>query len=159
VDDYVSVPYNSNLNVVNNKFTIAMWLNMNTQAGTERYILGKFNYLNSGYYIFMYSGENKVSFGFHGGGIVWILKTSDITYNQWQHIAVTLDGNIMKVYLNGTLNSMRNDVGTVGTDTIDLTIGGHRPAFVVGNKFIDEVRIYNRALSDAEIQALYNATK
>jgi hypothetical protein len=159
VDDYVRVPYNPNLNVLNNKFTIAMWLNMNTQTGTERYILGKFNYLNSGYYIFMYSGENKVSFGFHGGGIVWILKTSDITYNQWQHIAVTLDGNIMKVYLNGILISSTNGVGAIGTDTNNLTIGGITPSLRVGNKFIDDARIYNRALSDAEIQALYNATK
>jgi len=159
VNDYVNILYNPNLNVVNNKFTIAMWLNMNTPADRGRQILGKFSYLGSGYYVFMYSGENRISFGFHGGGSVWISKSNDITYNQWQYIAVTLDGNIMKVYLNGTLNSMRNDVGTVGTDTIDLTIGGYVPAYVVGNKFIDEVRIYNRALSDAEIQAIYNATK
>jgi hypothetical protein len=73
--------------------------------------------------------------------------------NKWQHVTVTLTGSTLKTYLNGTLVSTNNSAsnnsnGTAATIGSDIVHG--RP--FDGN--IDDVRIYNRALSDAEIRVL-----
>jgi hypothetical protein len=73
--------------------------------------------------------------------------------NKWQHVTVTLTGSTLKTYLNGTLVSTNNSAsnnsnGTAATIGSDIVHG--RP--FDGN--IDDVRIYNRALSDAEIRVV-----
>ncbi|MDD5551724.1 MAG: LamG domain-containing protein [Candidatus Pacebacteria bacterium] len=142
------------LDVVNNNITIEMWLRMNTEKGIERYILGKYVYLQSGYYIFMYSHEDLVSFGFHGGGSAHIVKTKNIEYKKWQHIVVTLNGNITSTYLNGEFQNS-GSAPLVGSNDINLIIGGLTSVHRAGDKDIDEVRIYNRALTAHEIKVLY----
>lgn len=84
----------------------------------------------------------------------------------WHHLATIYDGQTMRLYLDGILQS--TEVNTAGCHTNDspLFIGkqiypwhdGHelRPDQVF-NGAIDEVRIYNRALSEAEIQSLYGS--
>jgi hypothetical protein len=57
---------------------------------------------------------------------------------------------------------MLNNKGTKSftpTKTVNITIAGYSPANLVFNGIIDEVRLYNRALSDTEIKAIYDATK
>jgi len=80
--------------------------------------------------------------------------------NQWDLLTGTWDGNTLKLYLNGLLQSTNNNVPL---GSIDDCLGGtlriglwweNDPAWFHGT--IDEVRIYNRALSDEEVLTLYN---
>ena len=76
--------------------------------------------------------------------------------NAWSHIAATYDGATLRLYLNGTLVSSQARTGAIATSTNPLQIGGDS---IYGQFFqgaIDEVRIYNRALAQAEIQADMN---
>jgi hypothetical protein len=77
--------------------------------------------------------------------------------NIWYHITFTFDGSTFKIYVNGVLENSIVHTGTMQSIT-GWDIGG-RPGAVSFPGLIDEVSIYNRALSDAEIQALCNATK
>ena len=75
------------------------------------------------------------------------------TTGQWQHLAGSYDGATARVYLDGTLIASRSFAGNVGdSNTWHIGAYGSSPGqFFDG--LIDDVRIYDRALSVAEIQA------
>lgn len=76
--------------------------------------------------------------------------------NTWSHIAVTYDGTKMSYYLNGVLSASSSISGAITASSDALTIGGNVYSGQNWKGFIDEVRIYNRALSAAEIVADMN---
>ena len=59
----------------------------------------------------------------------------------------------MRLYVNGTQVASRAQTGTIQTTTNPLWIGGNSPYGEYFKGLIDEVRVYNRALTQAEIQA------
>jgi hypothetical protein len=81
--------------------------------------------------------------------------------NSWGHLACVYDGSALRLYINGAEISSASASGAnnVGAYNTNLTIGSDwiGSKLVVGK--IDDVRLYNRALSAAEIKAIYNATK
>jgi Concanavalin A-like lectin/glucanases superfamily/Fibronectin type III domain len=77
---------------------------------------------------------------------------SALTANTWIHLATTYDGATFRLYVNGVEVASRAQTGSMATSTNPLQIGGDS---VYGQYFtglIDEVRVYNRALSASEIQ-------
>lgn len=71
--------------------------------------------------------------------------------NAWSHLALTYDGTNMRLYVNGALVATRAQTGPIATSNAPLRIGGNA---VWGEWFagqIDEARVYNRALSAAEV--------
>jgi len=83
--------------------------------------------------------------------------TGALTANTWAHLAATYDGATMRLYVNGVLVASRAQAGASATSANPLQIGGDS---IYGQYFtgmIDEVRIYNRALSVTEIQTDMNS--
>jgi hypothetical protein len=79
--------------------------------------------------------------------------TAQVPANAWTHLAATHDGTTLRLYVNGVQVGSRAVSGALLTSTGVLRIGGNS---IWGEFFqgrIDELRIYNRALSAAEIQA------
>lgn len=72
--------------------------------------------------------------------------------NAWSHLAATYDGTTARLYINGTPVASQAQTGTLTTATQPLSIGMNW-----GGR-IDEVRIYNRALSAGEIQTNMNTS-
>jgi hypothetical protein len=76
--------------------------------------------------------------------------------NQWTHLAGTYDGSALRLYVNATQVSSLTQTGGIQVTGSPLRIGGD----TYGGEFfpgrIDEVRIYNRALSQSEIQTDMN---
>jgi Concanavalin A-like lectin/glucanases superfamily/PQQ enzyme repeat len=82
--------------------------------------------------------------------------TSPLTANTWSHLAATYDGATIRLYVNGVQVASRAQTGAIATSMNPLQIGGDS---IYGQYFagrIDEVRIYNRALSVTEIQSDMN---
>jgi hypothetical protein len=73
--------------------------------------------------------------------------------NVWYHIVTTFDGQSLKMYVNGVLEGTATYAGALGTSTNALRIGKQTVYNFQG--VIDEIRIYNRALSAAEIQTSF----
>jgi hypothetical protein len=82
---------------------------------------------------------------------------SMLTANTWAHVAGTYDGTTLRLYVNGALVRSAAATGEMPTTAGLLGIGGKTfgsAQFFAG--VIDEVRIYNRALTQAQIQADMN---
>ena len=80
--------------------------------------------------------------------------------NQWVHVAVTLGNGTAKLYVNGALKATMSGVTIKPSDFQPSAnyIGKSQFPDPLFNGMVDEFRIYNRVLSDAEIGAVYNQT-
>lgn len=94
---------------------------------------------------------------FHANGIGGIRSTQVITDNVWHHFAVTYDGATATIYIDGTLDVSGSRSGTIEHTDDRVFIGNnsdHWTRYFDGG--LDDVRIYNRALSEDEVLQLYN---
>ena len=78
---------------------------------------------------------------------------SALPTSTWSHLGATYDGATLRLYVNGTQVSSRSLPGTITISSGALRIGGNTVWGEYFSGLIDEVRIYNRALTAAEIQA------
>ncbi|MGA3019851.1 MAG: chitobiase/beta-hexosaminidase C-terminal domain-containing protein [Bryobacteraceae bacterium] len=75
--------------------------------------------------------------------------------NAWTHLAMTYDGSVEQLFVNGVPVASRPQLGPINNESQPMYIGGPFQGgdySSVFNGMIDEVRIYNRALNQAEIQ-------
>ena len=87
-----------------------------------------------------------------GGSYADAFGTAVLPANSWSHLAETYDGAALRLYVNGTQVASTAHTGTIASSTNPLQIGGDR---IYGQFFaglIDEVRVYNVALTAAQIQ-------
>ena len=142
----------------NQNRTIDLWFNETSPIADESFLAGygsAFGSYNEAYEIFTrnyYSKPGQVSFSQWGGGI----SGPTIQDGQWYNLAVTNSGDLATLYLNG------NEVAS-GSATIDTpsnapfyigTIGNATGTIRKMNGLIQDVAIYNTALSQSEIQAI-----
>jgi hypothetical protein len=81
---------------------------------------------------------------------------SNLTMNVWHHLVGTYDGTTLKLYKNGSLIGTNTGSFSLSTITENLFFG-KQGAF--GNYFkgkLDDIRIYNRDISDCEVDSLFN---
>ncbi len=87
----------------------------------------------------------------------WVNTGYVAPLNQWTHVAVTYDGGVVKTYINGTLFHTYSGSGAIGdidNSQNDFRVGGRQAASQNFQGRIDEVRVYNRALSASEVTTL-----
>ena len=142
----VTIPDSASLHLTTG-MTLEAWVDPSTVTSVWRDVIYKGN---DNYYLSATSTSNKVP---AGGGIVGssyreAYGTSALVTNTWTYLAATFDGTAMRLYVNGALVSTKTGaVGTLATSTNALQIGGDS---IYGQYFkglIDEVRIYNTALT------------
>jgi hypothetical protein len=164
---YINVPHDDSLNLQN--ITLSAWVYDYNHNGSSSMILLKGKWTTKGgqkrQYGFSstYGSQAIADFGLFNVSGKWegIRSTSHTPLNQWKHIVVTYDGQQQKMYLDGELHNSRNAAFDVFTpqNPESLTIGAgfteHNTPLGPKDGLIDDLRIYNRALSDIEIQNLY----
>ncbi len=83
-------------------------------------------------------------------------SSSTVAEGSWSHAAMTYDGSNIKVYLNCSLENTTNYSSAITTNNVDVSIGrrlvGASPSYFSG--LIDDLRIYNTALSADDIRSL-----
>jgi hypothetical protein len=81
-----------------------------------------------------------------------------LSKNTWYFLTATYDGQKVKFYINGKIKAEYNFTHPVHTSHEALYIGSSYPgSYEVFSGRIDELRIYNRAISESEIQQLYQS--
>ncbi|MFA5098835.1 MAG: LamG-like jellyroll fold domain-containing protein [Candidatus Paceibacterota bacterium] len=166
-NDYVDCGNANSLKNITNKITIAYWVYINSYpAGNYTSVVEK-GYAPIAGRSWM-SGMTST-----GSGYFFIRKGDDSTYSYpddlgwtiiplgtWMHMVHIFDGSRTygATYRNGNLDHERTNLGfsNIYISNYNVTVGKDSYYF---NGKIDDVRIYNRALSAVEIQAIYNATK
>jgi len=148
VDDYVQISNSANLVNWANGFSVGFWMKSITGGIRDDYIIGKYH--------------NSWCFRKLNAGTTWGFslnnKDAQVTVSDgtWTYIVATYYGTTATVYKNGTQVSSTN-VGNYTSDGYNIrlgTRGADLTFFYEG--IIDDVRIYNRALSPDEISSLYN---
>ena len=91
-------------------------------------------------------------------GTVVVQGATPVRAQEWVHVALVCDGAEGRVYLNGVVDGRANVAGKIAESNNELRIGRGEPAGYF-NGTIDDVRIYNRALSAGEVKQLYNIGK
>lgn len=149
--------------------TIALWVG-NDDNTKDTHIIQKWasDSSNKGWMIRNRPQENDgqiatmIGSGFSGAGAYFVTEGLIPAVN-WTHIAITYDGTLFNVYVNG-VQVQSEDIGEDGYtagDVVTPMVIGYRwnndSRFFKGA--IDEVRIYDYALSAAELQALYEADR
>ena len=110
--------------------------------------------------------ENTLQWAISVNGIWhWRNTAVEITQKKWVHIALSFDSSTVKSYMNKELVESFAYTGKTDQTAEPARISGRYGRYNQvsdGSSFngiIDEVRIYNRALSDSEIQLLYQVEK
>ena len=82
-----------------------------------------------------------------------IRGSATLPLGAWSHLAMTYEGTTLRLYVNGTLVGTRAATGALASTTQPLRFGGNGVWSEWFEGSMDEIRIYGRALSAAEIQA------
>lgn len=157
VNDYINVPTSAAINhTTNGTFSISIWVKPNTLTSAwRRGTIVQGSYLNSGYRLGFDNGGAPRFWTGQNGGTLTMFSSTAMTINQWNHVIVTYNNQQAYLYLNG--QQVGSATGTYIAGTNAFRIGALVSEYYSG--YLDDVLIYNRALSADEIQAIYNTTR
>jgi len=166
VDDYVDCGNSDNLRMGGSDFTVSLWfklasIDLSQSLITKGRAFESPPYDNKGWAISFYNGNKHIYFDTYKAGLRQALISNKVFSldGQWYYLTIVKSGTSAQLYLNGQLDKTGSAVDVVEDSVYNVFIGRNGIANDFINGLIDEVRIYNRALSDAEIKALYDATK
>lgn len=162
VDDYVNCGHNPSLDITGD-ITIEAWINTYTttpfvQDIVEKRSDGGQNWDDFSFYI---RSNDELSFHTSMMGAATIYETSNLNLktHTWYHVAATYNSTTLKIYCNGLEVLSENDASGIAVNSYETWIGNNDYIDEYFNGMIDEVRIYNRTLTEGEINAHYERRK
>lgn len=160
--DRIVIPNSETLN--SEDITLTAWIKASANTGLYERIFDK-----DFYHGFALSLSGDWQNGNTRGKLLWetgngTVMGHEADDNQWHHVAAAYDGRTVRCYVDGVETSHRaRKTGPLSTSGWDLCIGNTVVDYgweelMAFDGLIDEVRVYNRALSAGEIQSLATAT-
>jgi hypothetical protein len=137
------------------QLTVAFWMYGTSTSNVDPRVVTK-----------LYSWDVKLNTAnrypqFSSGGKYAMVSTS-VPLNTWRHVVFTFSSGVVKAYMNGAPVALSTNTFT-GTEAIPLQMYGlfigtdpAKTSSFAGN--VDDVRLYNQALSGTDVQALYAGT-
>ena len=159
INDFIRVPNSESLNF-QNAVTINFWIRVDEFFDRESYPLSHGNW------------ENRWKISITDKHIRWTVKNTadvvkdldsetELVLNKLYNVTVLYDGNDYEIYIDGELDAFTSFSGLIKTTAIDLMIGQVLPNEINPNDikynfkgYLDDIRIYNYAISYSDIQAL-----
>lgn len=170
IDDRVAIPDSSDWNFGTGDFTIDFWEKSDSAGSQRMHALSfrpnygvvnlEFNFDDpeglpefggqpSGLWVYWQSG---------GANRITVAPKGAFTDNNWHHIALTRQGTTFTLYIDGALRGTTSYSGAINLSGSSLnSIGADGNGGAPWKGLIDEVEIFNRALSQSEIQSIVNA--
>ncbi|MCI0644113.1 MAG: hypothetical protein L0332_36110, partial [Chloroflexi bacterium] len=156
VNDYLFIPDTPSLDLT--AFTISVLVRPTQVTGDWQPLVVK-EASDGGtrnYGLYINPNTPTIHYSFHHSDCqTWRSYNSNasLTLNEWNHVVMTYDGNTFQLYINGNLDSSRSIASPVCQNDHPVLIGRELARFQPFAGSIDEVRIFNRALSADEILA------
>ncbi len=149
VDDIVTVADHSSLDMTS-EFTVESWIRPDTLSAWREVILKEAPPDTLAYGLYTSSPGGTRPSAWTAGG--YAFSSQSIPTGSWTHLAATYDSGTMRIYVNGTLTGTGTNVAEPASTAGALRIGANsiwpEEAF---DGLIDDVRIYDRALTASEI--------
>lgn len=153
--NFVAVPDSATLDL-SSRMTIEAWVYPTSAMSNWRSIVAKEDGTsNLAYYLYANTDTNQPITGVRIGNYPMVAGVTQIGAKKWSHLAGTFDGQYLRLYINGALVGMQALTGSIPVSASPLKIGGNKAFGHYFSGYIDDVRVYNRALSDAEIVTDY----
>ena len=151
VNDRVDIPDSASLGLTTG-MTLEAWVRPTTTTGWRSVLVKE---RPGGRVYSLYSSDNagRPSTYLRLKSDVGLVGPAALPANTWSHVATTYDGTTHRLYVNGSQVASVSRSGKIGTSPRPLRIGGNAVFGEWFNGTIDEVRVYNRALTAAEISA------
>lgn len=151
----VQVNDSMSLNILQNSLTISGWFNPNVDianaAGPYPILLIKRPWIVGGYAAHFVRATGSVILQICTGATCPGTRSGSILANSWYYYTGVVDGQSLRLYINGMLVSSQNFAGTIGSSA--------GSALIMGSNFfdarMDDMRVYNRAIDPSEIAELY----
>lgn len=160
---HIDVPSNTSLQLTNN-YTISGWFNANIFFNTnisDRSIVSKVQSTGwyGGYEVMIGGLSNDITHVGNVGGNNFNVGSTGYNINTWYMFTATYNGSIMNLYMNGVLVNSQPKSGNLETGNLPLRFGMRDGNFQYFNGEIDDIGIWNRALTQQEITNLYNVNQ
>ena len=158
--DYVQKTSATSLELTGNR-TISAWLKLSTAGLTNRYVLSDRSNATADNYAIIYGWvagkyEFLASPGNYTGDDPRTALNTVVNDTSWHHIVFTYDGVNMVGYLDGVTNVVSRKTTTFIPNAANFNIGTDDGSSNFWTGLMDDVRIYNRALSANEVAKIYN---
>ena len=160
--DYALVPDDPSLDITD-EITIAAWVRPDqtgtqylvrkgTQGGVDGYELSLASTSSTGKIFFRLNQATS--------GNTYRIDSTEAypTDGTWVHIAATYDGSKIRLYINGVFDHEIDGPAAIASNALPLGIGAQSDGASTFQGALDDVRVYARALSLAEIEALAGVT-
>jgi hypothetical protein len=156
--DFVSIPFNSNYDFApHEQFTIDAWVKPEPRRSNQAILVKAPVYSDAWDWGLYVDSRNHFMAGLHFQHV--LRSTTVVQSGTWYHVAVTYDNASWKLYVNGVLEA--EHVGTPITQSTGALAMGRKGESAFHNDFfqglIDEVELFDRALTADDIQEIYNA--
>ena len=164
MDDRVNI---ENIDITGNAMTICFWTKIQSFSTHDARFISKADGQYDSDHKWMISTLNgdKLRFRLNtdaGGTKTLISDPGVLPLNEWMHIAAVYDGSEMILYKNGVIVTSTAQTGNIGSDpNMEAAIGNQPPNATGGDRpfdgWIDELRIYGRALTVVEVDSVMQA--
>jgi hypothetical protein len=153
-------------------YAVSFYISASNPTAQNRLIITKASGSSTAQYPFRVelSGSNQIVFSAAGSNTFKAQITSSAAVTQWTHILCQKSGSSLQMYVNGALHASTTNALLVNTmspftasaridNTDTLKIGGYNSAAANLYGVVDEVRVYNKALSNTEVGYLADITE
>ena len=165
--DQISVADNSSLNFGTGNFSADAWFkttdNIHAIILADKSVSVGSNMI--GYRMLIIQGKLYFQMGDGSAPLSQWIPTVQLADGVWHFVAVTVDRKLTdggKLYIDGSLALTFDPTSKPGSisNTIPLSLGGNNMANLTGTSYtfyLDEVELFNRAITETEIASIYNA--
>jgi hypothetical protein len=148
-------------------FTISFWVKLPAGTVNPKYILSKGYVVNGdsnscGYAVMAWAGQGQVNvpvgLSYHDGGTYQVVSAGTISRDVWHHVAFSFDRNNQEVRtyrdgVPGLVSSIPAGLGGLENDW-DFSIGAHHETAHLFTGYLDDLCVWDYALSDVEVEDL-----
>lgn len=158
-NDYVEILKTDDLIFKASSFSIALWVKSNASDGVQRTFVRNRDGDNEGLVI-RKSADEKIEYEIQDnrGDIISFKSDVDMSDLRWHHVVLVREyGNSFRFYVDGAEKDYKKDELRDVSTTLSWFIGRSMNAKNYWKGAVDEVQIYNRALTKEEVISIYNS--